>query len=88
MEAPTPLTDRDEALLKRIAEVSGGRYYRAADDEGLSRVMREVDKLEKTELVLHEVRSYRELYPLLVAPAVALLALELALGATWLRRVP
>jgi len=35
-----------------------------------------------------ETRDFRELYPLFVGPALLLLALELALGLTWLRTLP
>lgn len=88
MEAPTPLSDRDEALLRRIASVSGGEYFRASDREGLARAMREIDRREKTPLHLSEVRSFHELFSWLALPALLLLAAELALDATWLRRVP
>jgi Ca-activated chloride channel family protein len=88
MEAPTPLSDRDEALLRRIASVSGGAYFRASDRDGLARAMREIDQREKTTLHLREVRSFRELFPWLAIPALLLLAAELVLDATWLRRVP
>jgi Ca-activated chloride channel family protein len=88
MEAADPLTDRDETLLRRTAAISGGQYFRAADDTSLARVMGEIDALEKTELRLREVRSYRELFPYFLVPAMLLLGLELLLTSTWLRRLP
>ncbi|HEX6534461.1 MAG TPA: VWA domain-containing protein [Gemmatimonadaceae bacterium] len=88
MEAPTPLSTRDETLLRRIAEVSGGAYFRATDRDGLARALREIDAREKTPLHLREVRSQRELFAWLAGPALLLLVAELALDATWLRRVP
>jgi len=35
-----------------------------------------------------ETRDYEELYPFALLPGLVLLALELGLGLTWLRRVP
>src|SRR5579862_2626239 len=61
-EAPSALTTVEERLLQRIATTSGGRYYRATDNAALERVMGEIDQLERTELTLREVLSYRELF--------------------------
>ncbi len=88
MEAPTPLTDRDETMLRRIASASGGRYYRASDRAGLARAVSDIDALEKTPLHLREARAYDEHFPWLIVPAALLLIGELVLSATWLRRVP
>ncbi|MBV9774552.1 MAG: VWA domain-containing protein [Gemmatimonadetes bacterium] len=66
----------DEALLTDIARTTGGRYYRAADPQALSRVYAEIDRLVKTPVRVRRYVRHRELYlPLLLAGA-ALLALE------------
>jgi Ca-activated chloride channel homolog len=88
MEAPSPLTTREEALLRRIASTSGGRYYRASDDAVLASAMSDIDHLEQSEMHLSEVMSYHEYYPVALVPAVLLLILALALQATWLRTLP
>jgi Ca-activated chloride channel family protein len=82
------LTGRDELVLRRIAERTGGRYYRATDPEALDRVMEEIDRVERIDVRVGETRDYRELYPLFLVPAVVLLGLELLLGVTWLRTLP
>lgn len=82
------LTVSDEAALRRIAERTGGRYHRATDPEALKRVMAEIDPMERVDIKISEVRDYRELYPFFLVPALALLAVELVVGATWLRRAP
>lgn len=82
------LTGRDELALERIAERTGGRYYRATDPEALDGIMNQIDRAERVDVHVGETREYRELYPYFVVPAVLLLMLELALGLTWLRSLP
>jgi Ca-activated chloride channel family protein len=78
----------DEPLMRQIAEGTGGRYFRATETDGLSKIYREIDKLETTHLE-HTVRiAYREWFLLLVIPAVLLLVAEQALAATRLLRIP
>ena len=82
------LTGRDEMALQRIAERTGGRYYRATDPEALNGIMTEIDRAERVDVHVGETREYRELYPYVVFPALLLLTLELGLGLTWIRTFP
>jgi Ca-activated chloride channel homolog len=82
------LTGGDEAALQRMAERTGGQFYRATDRDALERIMGQIDRLERTNVRVGETREYRELYPFFLLPALLLLLLELGLGATWLRSVP
>jgi Ca-activated chloride channel homolog len=82
------LTGRDEAALQRMAERTGGQFYRATDRDALERIMGQIDRIERTNVRVGETRQYRELYPFFLLPALLLLLLELGLGATWLRSVP
>jgi Ca-activated chloride channel family protein len=82
------LTNRDEIALQRMAERTGGHYYRANDPEALSRVMDQIDQAERIDVRVGETREYRELYPFFLAPALLLLVLEMSLSATWLRTLP
>jgi len=85
---PDRLTSSDEAVLRRIADRRGGRYFRATDPETLERIMTEIDPLERTDVRISETRDYRELFPWLLIPAVLLLAAELLLRSTRLRTLP
>lgn len=85
---PDRLTRRDELVLKRIAERTGGRYYRATDPEGLQRIVEAIDPLERVEVRITETRDYRELYVFPLAAGMILLSLELGLGLLWLRTLP
>lgn len=72
----------DEDVLKKIAEQTGGKYFRATDNERLREIYKEIDSLEKTQL---EVRSYsqpREEFGIIMIIALAFLALEQILGLT------
>jgi Ca-activated chloride channel family protein len=85
---PDRLTSGDEAILKRIAERSGGRYFRATDPETLTRILAAIDPIERQEVKISETRDYHELYAYALGPGLALLAVGLVLGATRLRSVP
>ena len=82
------LTGRDEAALQRMAERTGGRYYRATDATALDGIMEQIDRAERVEVHVGETRDYRELYPYFLGPALLLLALELGLSLTWFRTLP
>jgi Ca-activated chloride channel family protein len=78
----------DEGLLKRIAERTGGEFFRATDPESLRQIFDRVDKLEKSEIKLAAYRRYRELFPSVLAAAAALFAAAAFLWASGLRVVP
>ncbi|MBA3658762.1 MAG: VWA domain-containing protein [Gemmatimonadales bacterium] len=82
------LTSADEVVLRRVSDRTGGRYFRATDPDALSGVMDQIDKLERTEVKVSETRDYRELFVGFLIPALALLALDIVLGATRLRSLP
>ena len=81
-------SDLDEETLRRIADLTGGKYFRATDTEGLRQVYDEIDALEKSEVEVQVFTRYQELAAWVLIPAVMLLLLEALLGSTVLRRVP
>ncbi len=72
----------DEELLKDIASLTGGQYFRATDNEKLEEIYDEINKLEKTEIEEFKYTHYEEKYRPLIFLAGALLLLEWALRAT------
>ncbi len=80
--------DIDDETLTKIADITGGRYFRATDNQSLAQIYREIDKLEKTEKPKEVVTRYRELYPYVVLPGALLLALSMLLSRTLYREVP
>jgi Ca-activated chloride channel family protein len=85
---PDRLTGSDEAVLRRIAERSGGGYFRATDPAALQEILDKIDPLERNEVRISETRDYRELYLWLLAPALLMLGVEMMLRATRLRTLP
>jgi Ca-activated chloride channel family protein len=80
--------DVDEPTLQKIAATTHARYFRATDTPTLREIYAEIDRSEKTEFEAPQYLDYRELYPWLLWPALALLLLEIGLGETVLRKLP
>jgi len=80
--------DLDEGTLTRIAEITGGLYFRATDSESLLSIFENIDSLEKSDLKVRQHVTYAELFPFFLWPAAVLLALEQVLRQTWLRAIP
>lgn len=75
----------DEELLKEIAEVTGGKYFRATNNKKLKEIYKEIDKLEKTDVEEFKFYNYEEKYRPLVLLAGLLLLIELLLRFTIFR---
>ena len=84
----TPIEQVDEETLKGIAEITGGKYYRATDRQSLKEIYSDIDKLEKTRLQVSDYREYEEKFLPFAMVALAALLLELLLRLTILRRIP
>ena len=66
----------DEALLNEIADVTGGKYFRATNNKKLKEIYEEINKLEKTEIEEIKYTTYDEKYRPLVLIALGLILLE------------
>jgi Ca-activated chloride channel family protein len=75
-------------LLQQVAESTGGLFRVATDERSLRAVYEEIDRLEKTEVEAIQYLSVREYFPLFALAALSLVALEILLSATLLRRLP
>ncbi|HBR55001.1 MAG TPA: aerotolerance regulator BatA [Flavobacteriaceae bacterium] len=75
----------DEELLKEIAEVTNGQYFRATSTSKLNEIYDEINKLEKTDIEEFKYKNYDEKYRPLVILALILLALEWLLRYTVFR---
>jgi Ca-activated chloride channel family protein len=78
----------DEKLLTQIATETGGRYYRAKDNESLKSIYSEIDQLEKSKIEVSSIRRYTEQYFPFALAASIFLFLELLLRWTVLRKFP
>lgn len=78
----------DEALLKDIAEKTGGRYFRARDSEALARIFKQIDQLEKTPIQIVRYVRYNEQVRPFVLAGLLLLVTELLVSGLWVVRIP
>jgi len=80
--------DLDEDLLKQIAAVTGGQYFRAADTASLKKTYAQIDAMEKQKIETVAYEDWRELFPWFLAPGLGCLVLAVTLEHTRLRRLP
>lgn len=66
----------DEPLLTQIADMTGGKYFRATDNKKLKAIYEEIDKLEKSKIDVQEFRKKNEMFLPWVFAAGLLLFLE------------
>jgi Ca-activated chloride channel homolog len=78
----------DETTLRRIADKTGGQYFRATDHASLARIYAQIDKLERTMFEEEQFLDYHQYYDRFVIAAIALIAAALLLRGTVLRRLP
>ena len=78
----------DEALLKDIAEATGGRYFRATDNTKLMEIYSEINEMEKDRITIDSFPVYKELFTGYALVALAALLLALALDMFVIRRLP
>jgi Ca-activated chloride channel family protein len=81
-------TDLDEKSLSTIADMTGGRYFRATDNNKLKAIYREIDKLERTRIEVTAYKRYTELYSTWLIIGLAFVVLEVGMSSTVLRKVP
>lgn len=77
----------DEDLLKNIADLTGGRYFRATDNTKLAEIYSEINKMETARTTVDSFPVYKELFPRYAVWALVCLLLELLIRFL-LRRLP
>ena len=75
----------DEKLLTQISEMTGGKYFRATDNERLKEIYSDIDKLEKTEIEEFKYYSVDEKFRYFLVPAILLIVFEIIMKLTILR---
>ncbi|MBN2411980.1 VWA domain-containing protein [candidate division KSB1 bacterium] len=78
----------DEALLKQVASITGGQYFRATDETSLEKIYAEIGEMEKTKIEVKEYTRYKELFINYLLLALVLLAAEVVLSQTRFRKIP
>lgn len=75
----------DEVLLKDIAKITGGQYFRATSTTKLSEIYDEINKLEKTDIEEFKYTNYDEMFRPWVLFALGMLGIEILLRFTLFR---
>jgi len=78
----------DENLLSQIANTTGGKYFRATDNESLKKIYSEIDRMEKSKFQVMSFTERPEEFLPLAEIAALLLLLELIFRNTLLRTIP
>ena len=77
----------DEQLLKDIAFMTKGQYFRATDNKALEKIYERISKLEKGKIDISKTVQYSDRFYWFLAPALILLAFEIYLRSRYFQRV-
>jgi Ca-activated chloride channel homolog len=80
--------DVDEATLGKIADMTGGKYYRADSADTMRSIYAQIDSYEKSEVQVKKYQHFDELFRPVALAGLALVLLELVLGHTVWRKLP
>lgn len=78
----------DEETLTKVAQLTGGKYYRATNKSNLQEIYKEIDELEKTRINTIEFSEKNDEYLPILLLAGILLFFEILLRYTLLRTIP
>ena len=78
----------DEQSLMQIADITGGKFYRAKDETTLQQIYDQISKLEKTKIEVHRFYRYNELFANFLIAGLGFLFAELLLSKTILGGTP
>ncbi len=78
----------DEESLRKISDITGGKYYLATDTEKLRSIYDEINRLEKSNIEHFGYREYSELFYYFLVPGMMLLMIEIFLSNTVFLKVP
>jgi Ca-activated chloride channel family protein len=80
--------DIDNDALQKIADIGGGKFFRAADYDTLKRVYQEINTLETNKAAIKHFHHVKEYFAWALYPGLLFLGVEIALAHTRFRRVP
>ena len=78
----------DEKLLKNIADETGGRYFRATDNQSLQNIYTHIDQLERSKVEVTTFHRFTEKFYPFIFGALFFLFIELLLRFTLLKKFP
>ena len=78
----------DERLLNEIAEMTGGRYFRATDEVSLQEIYNEIDALEKTEMEITTFKRYSEEFRPFLLFGICMILADVLLRMSFFKTIP
>ena len=78
----------DEDVLIRVADNTGGKYFRATNERSLSTIYNEISHMEKTEVRVKEYYNYKDLFHYFLIPGLVLILTSFGLSLTLWRKTP
>lgn len=78
----------DEDVLQKVAQNTGGKYFRATNNSGLSEIFKEIDQMEKSKIEVSVFKNKYDQYRYLLVLVGILLFIELFLRQIVLRTKP
>ena len=81
-------SDLDEGTLEKVANITGGTFFRAQNSEELSRIYEMIDRLEKTELKTRQYTTWNEKFYGFLLWGALLILIDFILRHTRFRRIP
>ena len=78
----------DEEILQQIADLTGGHYFRATDNDKLQQIYQEIDQMEKSKIEVKHFSKKDEKYFVFGLIGMVLLITQAVLRYTLLRKIP
>ena len=78
----------NEAGLREVANIAGGKFFRATDTQSLEQIYHDIDQLEKSTVSVKKYQQYRDLFPLCIMSGAGLLVAQLLLSQTVWKKLP
>ncbi len=78
----------NESGLKEVAQIAGGKFFRATDTKSLEQIYSDIDKMEKSTVTVSKFQQYRDLFPVCMMAGCGLLVAEMLLSQTIWKKLP
>src|ERR1700731_4841317 len=78
----------NEAGLKEVAKIADGQFFRATNMKSLEQIFQDIDRMEKTTVMVKKYQEYRDLFPGCIMAGCALLVAQMLLSQTLWKKLP
>lgn len=78
----------NETGLKEVAQIGGGKFYRATDTRSLEQIYADIDQLEKSTVSVKKYQEFRDLFPACIMTGCGLLLAQILLSQTLWKKLP